>query len=435
MKTCFWNCRGLGRPWAVHGIAHLLRKERPNLVFLFETKRSVAEMEFLKGKLGFGYGFMVAAVGRRGGIACLWNTDVSVNVLSFSISHIDVSVDGLWRCTGFYGNPVVCRRNQSWSLLADLKNRSELPWIVGGDFNEIVSNDEKRGGCLRPERQMESFRMVLEDCGLREIQSEGPWFTWKNNNREGNEIFEKLDRVVVNDSWSLLFPDAAVAILASSISDHLPVMLNTQKLMGWQARLKGFRFENFWVENARCFEVVEQCWENRRSWNDNIRDVQSDLSVWSREEFGSITQNIRQKQSLLKRLLNKPDVHTVSADIGRVEEELNSFVSILDAKWVAGSVTGSLRFNPYAGALPVTVADLILAEDRVWNDGLLNILFSKEQGDIIKSIPLGDKDVEDQWIWEGSTNGIYTVRSGYGVAVKLFYGEGGLSSGGSNKNS
>ncbi|KAM7270543.1 hypothetical protein ACFE04_029757 [Oxalis oulophora] len=84
-------------------------------------------MEFFKAKLGFGYGFMVAAVGRKGGLACLWNAN----------------------------------------------SKSGLPLLVGGDFNEIICNSMKSGGCLKPNRQMESFRMVLEDCGLREIQIDG----------------------------------------------------------------------------------------------------------------------------------------------------------------------------------------------------------------------------------------------------------------------
>ncbi|KAM7253250.1 hypothetical protein ACFE04_008743 [Oxalis oulophora] len=155
-------------------------------------------MEFLKGKLGFCHGFMVAANGRRGGIACLWNTD-------------------------------------------------------------------------------------------------------KNNNRVRNEIFERLDRVVVNERWSLMFPNAVVSILASSIYDHLPVMLNTQKLLGWRAREKGFKFENVWLESS--------------------------------SEFGSIIVSIKHKQFLLKELLNNRDVRRVSANIGRVEEELNSLLDMEDKLW------------------------------------------------------------------------------------------------------
>ncbi|KAM7256520.1 hypothetical protein ACFE04_012261 [Oxalis oulophora] len=39
------------------------------------------------------YSAIVASVGRGGGIACLWNPDVSVDVPSFYIEHINVVVD------------------------------------------------------------------------------------------------------------------------------------------------------------------------------------------------------------------------------------------------------------------------------------------------------------------------------------------------------
>ncbi|KAM7277228.1 hypothetical protein ACFE04_019094 [Oxalis oulophora] len=217
---------------------------------------------------------------------------------------------------------------------------------------------------------MESFRMVLEDCGLKEIQTDGPWYTWKNNGKGGNEIFEKLDRVVVNDDWDLMFPNAAVSNLASSISDHLPVMLNSNKLLGWQARVKGFKFENFWADNDRCLEVVERCWKARCAWSENIRGVQAVLSDWSRNEYGSIPKSIRHKQSLLKELLFRPDVQ--------------------------------MLVNPVTCAIPDKVSELIQMPNREWKVEVIDLLFSKDQGNCIKAIPLGINNAEDQWIWEES---------------------------------
>lgn len=67
-----------------------------------------------------------------------------------SANHIDVAVklqgqDHQWRCTGFYGFADHNLRHRSWDLLRLLAGQYNLPWIVGGDYNEILSNEEKQG--------------------------------------------------------------------------------------------------------------------------------------------------------------------------------------------------------------------------------------------------------------------------------------------------
>ena len=71
-----------------------------------------------------------------------------------SNSHSDVVVNGgsdstPWRATGFYGHPDAGKRFISWQLLEILKEQSTLPWIVFGDFNEILHPGEKIGGLDR----------------------------------------------------------------------------------------------------------------------------------------------------------------------------------------------------------------------------------------------------------------------------------------------
>ena len=48
-------------------------------------------------------------------------------------------------------------RDEFWALLRRIRDKSSLPWLSIGDFNEIVSESEKEGGSLRPRRQMKNF--------------------------------------------------------------------------------------------------------------------------------------------------------------------------------------------------------------------------------------------------------------------------------------
>ena len=62
-------------------------------------------------------------------------------------------------------------------MLQNMKNNSTLPWLCAGDFNEIVTNEEKLGGARHPARQMEILKEALVDCELNELQVTGEKFT------------------------------------------------------------------------------------------------------------------------------------------------------------------------------------------------------------------------------------------------------------------
>ena len=60
-------------------------------------------------KVGLLNGVIVPSQGRSGGIAMLWESDLNVELKSYTRYHIDaVVIDPIsgfkWRITGFYGN-------------------------------------------------------------------------------------------------------------------------------------------------------------------------------------------------------------------------------------------------------------------------------------------------------------------------------------------
>ncbi|KAL5750383.1 hypothetical protein ACOSP7_024986 [Xanthoceras sorbifolium] len=88
--------------------------------------------------------------GKSGGLILLWKEDLEVTILSMSMGHIDANVkEGngrYWRFTEFYGNSNLNLRGNSWDLIRRLKLVNRLPWICGGDFNEILHLNEKVSG-------------------------------------------------------------------------------------------------------------------------------------------------------------------------------------------------------------------------------------------------------------------------------------------------
>ena len=137
---------------------------------------------------------------------------------------------------------------------------SDIPWLCFGDFNEIIRQDEKVGGALRPHNQMQLFREVLDKCGFMDLGYVGPKFTWARHFDNGNSIWERLDRGLATNDWFLKFPGTRVHHLRCDSSDHVPIHIVFSDL-DHPRRKKLFRFEEMWLSNLGCSEIVEAVWE------------------------------------------------------------------------------------------------------------------------------------------------------------------------------
>ena len=230
MNLISWNCRGLGAPHAVREVTKMVHQHKPLVVFLMETKRKNHEMEWLRSRWKFDCCFTVDGTGRWGGLALLWMMEADIEVLSFSKYHINVKVEailegGSWRFIGFHGDLETSKRYKSWDLLRQLKEVNRLPWLCVGDFNEIISMDEKIRGTVRPESQMLQFRETLADCNFQELKVIGGKFTWAGRKRS-TTILERLDRGLVTENWLELFPYSVEQHMGVTKSDHVPLIFN-----------------------------------------------------------------------------------------------------------------------------------------------------------------------------------------------------------------
>ncbi|KAK1354392.1 hypothetical protein POM88_047648 [Heracleum sosnowskyi] len=136
--------------------------------------------------------------GISGGLLLLWNDKIKVNVLSWSKGHIHAILAGQnflpWFFTGFYGHPVPSLRSQSWDLLRKLEKDIYGAWICGGDFNEIVGNEEKFGGMQRNYVAMNNFKEVLNECKLIDFGKVKGEMTWRNDVLHPGEKCGKVKR-------------------------------------------------------------------------------------------------------------------------------------------------------------------------------------------------------------------------------------------------
>ncbi|KAI0526848.1 hypothetical protein KFK09_002440 [Dendrobium nobile] len=148
---------------------------------------------------------MYLSVGLAGGILVSWdNSLASFTVLDsspqFVIGELDVLKKGRWRIAIIYGSKDVYVRRLLWEKLETFSG-TDLPMVIGGDFNCLLTKEDKRGGrrfsfSIGP-REMKSF---LTSNDLHEVGYVGPKYTWSNNKLGADRILERLDRCFLNSS-------------------------------------------------------------------------------------------------------------------------------------------------------------------------------------------------------------------------------------------
>ncbi|KAG2719857.1 hypothetical protein I3760_02G010500 [Carya illinoinensis] len=227
MKILSWKYRGFGNPQTVQDFCNMAEKNKPNLVFIMETKFGSRRFEGLKRRLHCEGCFIVNLVGKRDGMILLWDANVGTEVVNFSQRHINAWVkDG--------------EVEKKWLLTC---------WCIVGDFNEILVNDEKLGGRARPERQMELFR-------------EGDKYTWSNLHRDETFTNERLDRAVANPDWIEVYKEAWVEVMVASTSDHKPLLVHLIKYKVLEGDIrKTFKYEANWTLEE-CELILKKAWKH-----------------------------------------------------------------------------------------------------------------------------------------------------------------------------
>jgi len=280
----------------------------------------------------------VGSQGRGGGLALLWSDVVCVKLQSYDKLHIDVViVDATtsverWRLTGFYGKSRRELRYRSWDCLRTLNDRSSLPWLCVGNFNEVPHASEQIGGVGRSERQMEGFRDAVSVCGFQDLGFIGLPYTWDNRQEGANNIKVRLDRGLANDSFLNLYREVKVWHVQTATLDHCALAVECLERSHHQRRRKrNFRYKNMWQRDPSYMLTVRNIWRSQAGGGDlallqtRLRGMQQAPSRWDSEVFGSVKKTL----ATLRRDLEDVRGHSVGTGPSLHERWLMSCISEL----------------------------------------------------------------------------------------------------------
>lgn len=185
-----------------------------------------------------------------------------------------------------------------------LNSSPKIPWLCNWDFNKITKQDEKLGGATQSHIQMQLFREIINECSFMDLGYVGSKFTWSKQFKNGNSIWERLDRGLATNGWFLKFPGSRVHHLQFDYLDHSPLLVVLAPLDIPTCK-KMFQFEEMWLSNPTCEEIVQASWNSMVGSNldttilSKVENFGKDLLWWNRNVFGSVRQELIKKKELL----------------------------------------------------------------------------------------------------------------------------------------
>ncbi|KAL4387745.1 hypothetical protein GQ457_09G029190 [Hibiscus cannabinus] len=180
-----------------------------------------------------------------------------------------------------------------------------------GDFNELLSSTEKRGGRF-----------------------------------SSNNVCERLDRGVASPSWFDNFPNYTLRHMSHSFSDHCPILMDSEGCDSNAGRYlpQLFHFEANWILEPNCEEVIRQCWINSvGSVPSKLSTLSETLRQWSKKRRYDNRKASKVLEDKLKILESEDPDDEILASILDVKLALNMEADKEEIHWEQHSRVNWLR--------------------------------------------------------------------------------------------
>lgn len=147
MRISCWNCRGLGKSFTILQCQKNALVFKPDLIFFMETQLAKDKGKMVWQKCGFSNSWEFPREGFNGGLllASRPRQQVRITYESKNLMHTDL-VDNKGNplaITFVYGHPNHFKREYVWVKLRELKVMSHPNWLCIGEFNQILSTEDK----------------------------------------------------------------------------------------------------------------------------------------------------------------------------------------------------------------------------------------------------------------------------------------------------
>ncbi|XP_075081845.1 uncharacterized protein LOC142166443 [Nicotiana tabacum] len=274
-------------------LLNLHRKYNFYLIGLIEPWQDINKLEEYRRKLGI----HDAYANINGKIWAFIDEDIDVEIITdmeqqMTLTSFHKNLGKELIVTLVYAKCDAVERIELWDSMYYLASDMESPWLVGGDFNIILSEEEKYGGLPIYLREVANFAHCIDTCALYDLGCKESLYTWWNGRSDMDCIFKRLDIYLANQQFQDMFPALEVEYLIKYGSDHASLVLYCNADIV-QVK-KPFKLLNFWKKRDTFLRVVKGHWNTDSMGNpfivfqNKIKDAKKVLSAWSKETFGDI---------------------------------------------------------------------------------------------------------------------------------------------------
>lgn len=212
------NIRGVTGYDKLRWVRSLKSEGRCSFLALQETHLAAIQESFF-GRFWGRSRFEVAsvdAVGRSGGLACLWDPDVFKmewlikNQYFLLISGHICRVEENVNIMNIYAPNDQVKRRELWDQIVEIKAQTPGMRVILGDFNDVRTPDERVNSRFDP-LAAAFFNNFISNAGLLEYNMSGGRFTYISDNVEIK--MSKLDRFLVCEKFLNEWPMASLSVL------------------------------------------------------------------------------------------------------------------------------------------------------------------------------------------------------------------------------
>ncbi|XP_074267112.1 uncharacterized protein LOC141590417 [Silene latifolia] len=263
----FWNVRGFNSMNKQSEVRRFLQLNNVGLFGILETRVRRHAINKVHSGLGMNWFMLNNIDDHEGGrIWLVWDPmNYKVELVSSHAQVMHSRVTFLptgvkWWLSVVYGFNRVAERAPLWDSLNLMAAVVSGPWLVMGDFNNVLAMDERIGSGITV-AELKGFQECVATCGLMDAPAQGAFFTWNNKHDAGDMVFSRIDRVLINDEWLAQFSEADITFHPEGLYDHCPCTIT---LWPTCAKKKGsFKFFNMWGKDANFLTIVKDIWETQ----------------------------------------------------------------------------------------------------------------------------------------------------------------------------